>query len=311
MLETKVDHQRAKLEDPSHRNHRDAVAGLADYLSIMNLLFKSISRVLADRCGITTLQYRMLLRLLSAPGQALRATDFASCLHVGISTISAAISRLVEEGYVSRAEDPDDMRVVSLALTNKGAAEIGKADRCVRDFLEGYWSNLTPEQLEVAFKSSTNAVTLHDVQRIENGRFRLDTAFFDAVMISRTLTEQRLGEIGLKTNEFRIMLALYLFESCATASQVADSLFLKSSDVTAPLKALESMGLVCKQRKSENRRMKELSLTQAGIEKTRATCPYAYDALLETCHSNEEAVLVHLSAAQTVVALERGAALFA
>lgn len=303
--------QRCKLENYLHAEHMAAVEGLSDYITIMNLLFKSIGRVLAANCALTTLQYRMLLRLLSTPKRALRATDFSSCLHVGMSTVSAAIPKLVEHNYVRRCEDPNDMRVISLELTSKGAHAIEKADYAVGEFLEGYWSNLTPEQLRCALESSSNAATIHGVKRIENGRFRLDTAFFDAVMISRTLTEQRLAERGLKTTEFRILLTLYLHEQGMTVSQVSDYLFLNSSDVTAPIKSLMSVGFLSKERRNENRRTKELRLTKEGLEKTRATCPYAYDALLETCHSNEEAVQIHLNAASNVVAQERGIALFA
>ena len=39
--------------------------------------------------------------------------------------------------------------------------------------------------------------------------------------------------------------------------------------------------------------------------------PIVYDALLETCRSDEAAVQLHLQAAREVVARERGASVFA
>lgn len=165
------------------------------------------------------------------------------------------------------------MRVVSLTLTKRGASLIEKADFHVDSFLKGYWSNLTPEQLDTTLSSSMNAVTLHNVRRIEEGKVRLDTAFFDTVMISRTLTAQRLGEHGLRTSEFRVLLALYLLGPSATASHIADYLFLKSSDVTTPIKALEAKGLITKERSADNRRTKPLALTDAGLEKTEGLAP--------------------------------------
>lgn len=202
MIATELDQERRKLEDVNHPQHVAAVEGLSDYLTIMNLLYKSISRILEGDCSLTTLQYRMLLRLLSAPRQTMRSTDLAANLRVGVSTVSAAVPHLVDEGLVTRAEDPDDMRVVSLALTAKGALSIERADYHVGQFLQNYWKNLTPEQLEAAFASSTNAVTIHDAQRIENGKFRLDTAFFDTIMISRTLTAQRLRDSASRHPSF-------------------------------------------------------------------------------------------------------------
>ena len=279
MIATELDQERRKLEDVNHPQHVAAVEGLSDYLTIMNLLYKSISRILEGDCSLTTLQYRMLLRLLSAPRQTMRSTDLAANLRVGVSTVSAAVPHLVDEGHVGQ-------------------------------FLQNYWKNLTPEQLEAAFASSTNAVTIHDAQRIENGKFRLDTAFFDTIMISRTLTAQRLRELGLKTSELRVLLALYLLGPNVTASRIADYLFLKSSDITAPMKTLESQGLISKERSTENRRTKLLQLTQKGRDRTEGLLLPTHDALLETCHSDEEAVRIHLSAAQGVVTRERSMRLF-
>lgn len=129
-------------------------------------------------------------------------------------------------------------------------------------------------------------------------------------MISRTLTAQRLRELGLKTSELRVLLALYLLGPNVTASRIADYLFLKSSDVTAPMKTLESQGLISKERSTENRRTKLLQLTQKGRDRTEGLLLPTHDALLETCHSDEEAVRIHLSAAQGVVTRERSMRLF-
>ena len=95
-----------------------------------------------------------------------------------------------------------------------------------------------------------------------------------------------------------------------TASRVADYLFLKSSDITAPMKTLESQGLISKERSTENRRTKLLQLTQKGRDRTEGLLLPTHDALLETCHSDEEAVRIHLSAAQGVVTRERSMRLF-
>lgn len=307
----KEDKARKKLANRSDPEHLAATEELSNYLTLMNLLFRSISQVLSKERGLTTLQYRMLLRLLGAPDHMMRATDLAGILHVGLSTVSAAVPKLVEEGLVGRAEDPNDMRVVSLHLNQAGFAAIEKADLCVGEFLQRYWKNLTAEQLEAAFASSVDAVVMHGAKRMENGYFRLDTAFFDAIMLSRTLTAERLCELGFKTNEVRILVALLILGPQTTASRVANYLFLRSCDVTAPIKALEARGLVSKKRSDENRRIKVLSLTTEGRRKTEELLPLTHDALLETCHSDENAVRVHLSAARDVVERERGTALFA
>lgn len=156
-----------------------------------------------------------------------------------------------------------------------------------------------------------NAVTLHNVRRIEEGKVRLDTAFFDTVMISRTLTAQRLGEHGLRTSEFRVLLALYLLGPSATASHIADYLFLKSSDVTTPIKALEAKGLITKERSADNRRTKPLALTDAGLEKTEgAGSPTSTTRWSRPATATKPPCRFTWSAAQNVVSRERGTALF-
>lgn len=302
--------RRKVLEDVSHVDHLSAIENLSDYLTLLNLLFHSISKVLVEECGLTTLQYRMLLRLLAAEGKTLRTTDLAENLYVGVSTVSAAVPKLVEEGFVCRAENPDDMRVVSLSLVPRGVDKIKHADFSVGSFLRGYWKNLTSEQLKAGLASCANAVRLHGAERVDGGDFRYDTAFFDAIMISRTLTSARLSCYGLKTQELRILVALRILGPNTTASQVAKYLLLNSSDVTMPLKTLEAKGLIEKKRNDENRRAKILSLTPEGQKKVEEMLPISHDALLETCHSDERAVEIHLSAARNVVAKVRGSALF-
>lgn len=310
MIAAKEYTSRRILVDRASPEHDAAIEGLSDYLTVMNLLFHSISHVLSERCGLTTLQYRMLLRLLAAKGDPLRTTDLADNLSIGVSTVSAAIPKLVEEGYVCRIDDPNDMRVVSLSLRQSALSKIERADLCVGEFLQGYWKSLTVEQLEAGLASSVDAVRLHKAERIENGGFRHDTAFFDTIMISRTLTALRLGEAGLKTQEMRVLLALGILGPRTTATQVADYLFLKSSDVTTPLKSLEAKGFLKKERNDENRRAKMLSLTAQGRERLEELLPLTWDALVETCHSDERAIQIHLSAARSVIARERGAAVF-
>ncbi|WP_165054183.1 MULTISPECIES: MarR family winged helix-turn-helix transcriptional regulator [unclassified Adlercreutzia] len=297
--------RRASLANAASPQHRETVEDTADYLTLMHLLSRSIDQVLVESCALTTLQYRILLRLLGAGERRLRVSDLSDNLSVGLSTVSAAVAKLADERLVRRVEAPSDMRVFELELTAGGLHAIERADARVGEFLEAYWRCLTREQLEAAIVSSLSAVCIHGVQRIENGHHRLDTAFFDTVMISRTLTARKLATCGLRTAEFRILVDLYLADAPATCSQVARRLFLNSSDVTSPIKHLEASGFLTKLRSADNRRAKHLALTPAGRQKATDLLPLVFDALLETCHSNEEAVGVHLRAARQVVEAER------
>jgi len=61
-----------------------------------------------------------LLRRLVDDGPA-RITALAEAEHVSQPAMTAAIKRLVAQGFVSRETDPDDARAVRVAITDQGA----------------------------------------------------------------------------------------------------------------------------------------------------------------------------------------------
>lgn len=280
----------------------------ADYLTMMAVLERSIAQQLNESCGITVLQYRMMLRLL-AEG-SLQTTVLARSLSVGLSTASMAVAKLADAGLVSRHEDARDMRTVALRLTRKGRAQVKRADQDVMAMMADYWRSLTPEQLQAALASSASAVQRHSAPRIEDGRQRMDTALVDTVIISRTLTGRALQAQGLTINDFRVMLALRLQDGTGTATETAQFLFLNSSDITPCLKNLEARGLITRHRSPKNRRVRIIELTAEGRRRTSELMPVVFDALHETCHSDDELIRIHISAARDLVARKRHQALF-
>lgn len=276
---------------------------MADYLTMMATLEHSISRQLKTTCAITPLQYRLMVRLLD--GQALQTTVLAHGLSVGLSTVSMAASKLADARLVSRREDAGDMRTVALQLTNKGRSLVQKADQEVIAMMSDYWRSLTPQQLEAALASSASAVQRHSAPRLQDGRQRMDTALVDTVFISRLLTAKALGAQGLTTNEFRVLLALRVLGGRSTATETAGFLFLNSSDITSCLKNLEAAGLITRQRSAENRRVRSVELTERGVARLSELMPVVFDALHETCHSDDRLIAIHISAARDLVARRR------
>lgn len=281
---------------------------MADYLTMMAILERSIAQQLSENCNLTLLQYRILLRLLSQG--ALQTTALARGLSVGLSTISMAVAKLADSGLVSRHEDANDMRTVELRLTRKGRAIVKRADDDVMAMMADYWRSLTPEQLQAALTSSAAAVERHSAPRIEDGRQRMDTALVDTVIISRSLTAKALQAEGLTINDFRTLLALRIQGGRSTATEIAHFLFLNSSDITPCLKALEARGFITRHRSSKNRRVRTIELSPEGRQRTGELMPLVFDALHETCHSSDELIRIHISAARDLVARRRHQALF-
>ncbi len=276
---------------------------MSDYLTMMDMLAKSITRELHDLCGITPLQYRILLRML-APSPIL-ATQLAQDLCVGVSTVSIALSKLVDRLLVSRHDSAKDMRSIELSLTGQGRKMIERADEAIYAVMAQYWSTLTQEQLEAAIISSLSAVKRHSYPRMENGSPRLDTALVDTVMISRRLTSHALQEAGLTINDYRILLALKIMGASCPTTEVARFLFLNASDITGCLKNLEGCGSITRSRAEDNRRLRMIRLTPKGEDQVRSLLPVVFDALHETCHSSDALIDVHISAARDLVARRR------
>ncbi len=276
---------------------------MSDYLTMMDVLAKSIAHSLSAECGVTPLQYRIMLRL--SEGDAVRTGALSQCLDVGLSTVSTAVAKLADAGAVARHEDARDMRAVDLTLSRRGRTLMHQADAAVVSVMASYWRSLTREQLAAALASSVAAVERHSSPRMEGGKQRLDTALVDTVMISRSLTTRALQAHGLAPNDFRALLALRVLGGHSTASAIAEFLFLNASDITSCLRNLEATGLITRQRSTENRRVRTIQLTDAGTKRLVELMPVVFDALHETCHSDDELIRVHISAARDLVARKR------
>lgn len=276
---------------------------MSDYLTMMDILAKSISHELSSSCQITPLQYRLMLRLL-ANGHA-TAHELADDLSVGASTVSTAVSKLVARNLLARVEDSNDMRAIHLSLTPAGRSLINHADEAVFAIMQSYWGSLTREQFDAASESSLFAAERHSHLRFEYGLVRLDTALVDTVMISRRLTAHALEAHGLSTNDFRVLLALHIIGRSHTTANVAQFLFLNSSDITSCLKNLSARGFIDRSRSEDNRRIRSVALTETGNAELVRLMPVVFDALHETCHSDDALIRTHISAARDLVARRR------
>ncbi len=83
-----------------------------------------------EESGLTLTQCKALLVLSGAGGDAGDASCPGKALaeQVGLSlaTISRAVDGLVEDGHVTRVEDPDDRRVRRIAITDSGEEVVGR-----------------------------------------------------------------------------------------------------------------------------------------------------------------------------------------
>ena len=70
-----------------------------------------------------TLPQFVVLEILHREGQS-RMTDLARSINVSTAAMTGIVDRLVRDGYVERASDPDDRRIIKIGLTAKGGSAV-------------------------------------------------------------------------------------------------------------------------------------------------------------------------------------------
>ena len=70
-----------------------------------------------------TMPQFVVLEILHREGQS-RMTDLARLINVSTAAMTGIVDRLVRDGYVARASDPDDRRIIKVGLTAKGSRAV-------------------------------------------------------------------------------------------------------------------------------------------------------------------------------------------
>lgn len=103
---------------------------------------------LREKHDLSMASYDVLLRLVRAPGRALRMTDLAERVMLSPSGLTRLIDRLVAKGLVERRTDREDGRVALARLTETGRKELRAAARThLRGIREHYTGRLSDRQL--------------------------------------------------------------------------------------------------------------------------------------------------------------------
>ncbi|MFC1967708.1 MarR family winged helix-turn-helix transcriptional regulator [Chloroflexota bacterium] len=75
--------------------------------------------------------------------------EFSNALSVPLSTATRIADWLVDNGYLQRLPDPDDRRVVRVALSATGRELYEAIDRYIRERVKQVFSNLTAEETAI------------------------------------------------------------------------------------------------------------------------------------------------------------------
>ena len=70
--------------------------------------------------GLTYTQYLVMMVLWEK--QAVSSRELAECVRLDYGTLTPVLKRLEQTGYMQRTRDPEDERLLTLALTERGKA---------------------------------------------------------------------------------------------------------------------------------------------------------------------------------------------
>lgn len=117
----------------------------------------------ASTVGVTTAQWRVLLRLAREPG--LKQVELADRMDVEPITACRIVDRLEEAGLVERQRDPGDRRAWRLELTAKAEPILKRLGELAEDMAAEAFAELTVSEIEAM--RATLARVRENVGRIE------------------------------------------------------------------------------------------------------------------------------------------------
>ena len=100
----------------------------------------------ASALGVTSAQWRLLLRLAREPG--LKQVELAERLDVEPITACRIVDRLEDAGLVERQRDPDDRRAWRLVLTSKATPILEKLRLLAEEMSAEAFAGLSPDEIE-------------------------------------------------------------------------------------------------------------------------------------------------------------------
>ena len=124
--------------------------GTAEQFNRVGRLLRATAQEDWSSLSLSRAQLRILV-LLHQDGPA-SVGQLANALGVTLPSVTATVDRLVQAGYVIRADDPTDRRRVINQLTPEGTALIRRLHEGKRARLIGALEQLSGEELELFFQ---------------------------------------------------------------------------------------------------------------------------------------------------------------
>jgi DNA-binding MarR family transcriptional regulator len=129
------------------------------------LLMDRLDADLRSTFGISLTEYEILVRLSETPGHQMRMAQLADALCHSRSRVTHTVTRMEEDGLVSRTGSTEDRRGVVAIMTEKGYALLEKAAHVHVEGVRANLVDLASDEDFAALGRVMNAVADHLVSR--------------------------------------------------------------------------------------------------------------------------------------------------
>lgn len=227
-----------------------------------------------------------VLASLRSHGGTMLIPDFPSAMISNENTVVAAAIRLEQRGLVEKTRRESDRRVVVLHETPEGAALVKRAfDGVYRQMTTTVWrrySDGSIDEVLQAFHASAAGLGISDIEVNHEVHETLTPAFFMAIAsLVRQWTQAASIAGSTSLTEYRCLALLEDRRKPLPCSELADTLLIDRSTVSAAVKSLLAKRLV-RVKRGKDGRQRIVSATESGkanaarakaeLEKRTAAC---------------------------------------
>jgi DNA-binding MarR family transcriptional regulator len=138
------------------RNIEEVLDLFVEFLDIEYKSFSKTSRSMFK--GILGAQYRLLSYLDTVPMESM--TNLGKIMYLSKQYMTTLVDSMIKEGYVEREPDPDDRRIIYVAITQIGQKKLFECKNYIKENLFTRIEKLPQSDIEIMSVSLKNLITI-------------------------------------------------------------------------------------------------------------------------------------------------------
>ena len=244
-----------------------------EFMQVLMITNNHIKEAVLHEGAMSLTDYCILQKLLMLD-KVTELSEFRDFLLLKTNTISIAVSRLEQSGYVSKKLDGRDGRKCCIEITDHGKDISRRMSHAIRDsLLVHFWKSSDDERINWGMRVDSKAFYLFsgDTERAsaaeeEDDDFVSPSWIMALKYISLLWTSVLASETDLSLNEFRVLQLLMVGRAPYCSLDIVRNLEIESSVVSRIMRSLRDAGLTETTQSKKDKRSYLSAITQKGEE---------------------------------------------